>query len=368
MVDVYTSIMMDTIPITMVLLLISASIYALAYMASKFLNNDKLRKWVEGEIHQAFATALFLFLAVSFITVFINLSNVFMESLIKAQGLDNLYDSITSTGRLSAGNNDEKFEEMYNLEKPLFSSDEEKERVFGSDSHIRFARVFLLHQLDRLDSTYTITFWANNILGTVFSIKFPESMKFVQSTTGDFFHSIRESIFSYLFYGFFFTYMQLALLDLIQVFFYFMFPVGIFFRAFSFTNSIGSTMIALSVGIYFIYPTILGVLLLTNYHVLDLNETDMIKLALAEDPGEFLNYQFQVIEHYEKVALPDKESSANFLSQTGNLILNFVRTIVLGMFLFPMVSFAATYTFIHAFAGFMQANVSELGRGLIRLI
>jgi len=59
---------------------------------------------------------------------------------------------------------------------------------------------------------------------------------------------------------------------------------------------------------------------------------------------------------------------SNTAVQSFELIFNFARTILLHMFLFPMIAFTATYTFIHAFAGFMQANVSELGRGLIRLV
>ncbi len=367
--DVYTSIMVSTIPITIILLLISAGIYALVYMASKFLNNDKLRKWVEGEIHQSFATAVFLFLSVAFITVFINLSGVFMDELIKVQGLDKLYDYMTGTGRVEITNNNQKFEEMYNLEKPLFSDEEEKDRIFNSDSHMKYGRIFLLHQLDRLNSAYDIVFWTNYIFGTPFSIFFPESGKYLTNFVSSPINSLKESIFSYLFYGFFFTYLQLALLDLIQVFFFFMFPAGIFLRAFTLTNSVGSAMIAISVGIFFVYPTVLGILLITNYNELGIEETDIIKMAMAEEPSEFLNYQLQVFDNYESVkpaSVVDRVS--NTAVQSFELIFNFARTILLHMFLFPMIAFTATYTFIHAFAGFMQANVSELGRGLIRLV
>lgn len=368
--DVYTSIMVSTIPITMILLVISAGIYALVYMASKFLNNDKLRKWVEGEIHQSFATAVFLFLAVGFITVFINLSGVFMEKLIEVQGLNQLYDYMTTTERVDPSlNNDKKFEEMYNFEKPLFSSDEEKDRVFNSDSHLRFARIFLLHQLDRLNSAYDIVFWVNYAFGTTFNVFFPESGTFLGGFVSSPINTLKESIFSYLFYGFFFTYLQLALLDLIQVFFFFMFPAGIFLRAFTLTNSVGSAMIALSVGIFFVYPTVLGILLITNYQELDLTEASIIKMAMAEEPSEFLNYQLRVFDNYESVKPASSvERFTNTITQSFDILFNFVRTILLGMLLLPMVAFTATYTFVHAFAGFMQANVSELGRGLIRLI
>jgi len=64
-VNLYEVILMDVMPLTIVLLMISAAIYSLGYMASKFLNNDKMRKRVETEIYQSFATALILFLYTS---------------------------------------------------------------------------------------------------------------------------------------------------------------------------------------------------------------------------------------------------------------------------------------------------------------
>ncbi len=366
MTDVYASMMTTTIPITIALLLISAGIYALVYMISKFFNNDKLRRWVEGEFHQAFATALFLFLSVGFIGVFINLSGVFMLTLVEEEGLDTLYDYIISTSREMGVNT---LDNLYDFEKPLFTSDEQKEMIFGSDSHMTFARVFLLHQLDRLNSVYSIFFWFNSTLGTAYNVFFPASGTFLGGYFTSMMTSLKQTIFSYLFYGFFFTYMQLALLDLIQVFFFFMFPAGIFLRAFTFTNSVGSAMIAISVGLYFIYPTVLGLLLITNHQELNLTENNMVRIAMADEPSDFLNYQLQTRINYEEIKPPTTGDSFTVsFSQTGEMISSFVQIIVLNMFLLPMVAFTLTYTFIHAFSGFMQANISELGRGLIRLI
>jgi hypothetical protein len=363
--DVYTSIMVSAIPITVVLLLISASMYAIVYMASKFFGNDKLRKWVEGEIHQSFSTALFLFLAAGFLGVFVNFSGVFMDSLIQHQGLDDLYDSITDVQPVG----ENKFDDMYDLEKPLFENDGSREMLYNSDTHVRYARVFLLHQLDRLNSVYEVFFWTNYVFGTSYSLFFSESGSYTGGYVTNPISTLKDSVFSYLFYGFFFTYMQLAIIDLMQVFFYFMFPLGIFFRAFTLTNSVGSAMIAISIGIYFIYPTILGILLITNYQELGLEENDIIKIALADDPSEFMNFQMQTRINYDEVKPPSGfRKITHTVSRTFDVIMNFIQTIVLSMFLLPMVAFTATYTFIHAFSGLMQANVSEMGRGLIRLI
>ena len=355
MVDVFSSMMLDVVPITIILLLISASIYALAYMLSKFLNNDQLRKWTETEIHQSFATACLLFFSAAIFGLFINLSGFFIMELINLQGLGDLYSSMTNP---ALGSNDAVFDE--NLQT-------EGEELLASDSHMKYARVFLLNQLNRLNSFYDNMFWTFWALGSSSSKFFPElgevmGISMAQST-------LKDSIFGYLFYGFLFTYMQLALLDLIKVFFFFMFPVGVFFRAFPLTNSLGSAMIAMSVGIYFIYPTVLSLLLITNYENLDLDEQDIISMVKSEEPSEFLDFYIKTKINYEEINQPlSKTSFAKTITNSADLVINFVNRILLNMFLFPMVAFTLTYSFIHAFAGFMQANVSELGRGLIRLI
>jgi hypothetical protein len=178
-------------------------------------------------------------------------------------------------------------------------------------------------------------------------------------------------LFGYLYYGFFFTYIQLALLDLIKMFFIVMFPAGIFLRAFPLTNSLGSSLIAISVGIYFVYPTVLGILLITNHETLQIQENEIILMSINEEPSEFLEHFIKMKMNY--YSLSDEESDEKQdiqgdFSNISDLIQNFVQRILLNMFLFPLIALTATYSFIHAFAGFMQANVSELGRGLIRLV
>ncbi len=395
-VNLYDSIMKDVMPLTIILLMISAGIYALGFMASKFLNNDKLRKRVEVEIYQAFATAVILFLAVSLFTVFVNISDIFMLELIRLQGLDDIYNILTTS---SGGTNELTFEEILNGDRPLFNDDSKElgERLLTSDSHMKYARVFLLNQLNKLDSFYSEIFIVNSVFHSTFNMVFAAGSKYL----GGFFntYAMRQSIFGYLFYGFFFTYLQLALLDLIKMFFYFMFPWGIFLRSFSLTNSVGSVMIAMSIGIYFIYPTILGVLLITNHDTLQLEEDDIIKIMVNEEPSEFIDYLILNKMNYESVKTSKELSKVDYSSMTpeeinahmkkqietgmlldstkyskynynttNDLVMNFVQRILLNMYLFPLVALAVTYTFIHNFAGIMQANVSEMGRGLIRLI
>jgi len=354
MVDVFSSMMLDVIPITIILLSISASIYALAYMLSKFLNNDKLRKWTETEIHQSFATACLLFFAVAFFGLFINLSDFLSLELIKLQGLEEVYSAMVTP---TEGSNDALFDE---------NTLEEGKELLASDSHMKYARVFLLSQLNHLNSFYDLVFWTNWALGTSSAKFFPElgetmGISMARST-------LKDTVFGYLFYGFMFTYMQLALLDLIKVFFFFMFPVGVFFRAFPLTNSVGSTMIALSVAIYFIYPSVLGLLLITNYQELNLDQHDIVKIAKSDEPSEFLDHYIKTRINYEETSPVSKTSFVKTITNSFDLVTNFVQRILLNMFLFPMVAFTITYTFVHAFAGFMQANVSELGRGLVRFI
>jgi ABC-type multidrug transport system fused ATPase/permease subunit len=409
-VNLYEVILMDVMPLTIVLLMISAAIYSLGYMASKFLNNDKMRKRVETEIYQSFATALILFLSVSLFTVFINMSDVFMIELIRLQGLEEVYDVLTNPRE---GVNELTFEELFEGERPLFTEESQVqgERLLSSDSHMKYARVFLLNQLNKLDSFYQTIFALNSLTHSAFGKVFASASKYL----GGFFTitALKQSVFGYIFYGFFFTYMQLAVLDLIKMFFYFMFPWGIFLRSFSLTNSVGSAMIAMSIGLYFIYPTILGILLISNYDTLQLEPDEFVTMLIKEEPSEFIDYyltnklNYKQLEKEEKLKeyheILDKDTSGmtiverfehekektekmremmrdsevfgtklgiegDNVSVTADMVMNFVQRILLNMYLFPLISLTATYTFIHAFSGLMQANISELGRGLIRLI
>lgn len=358
MVDVFTSVIGDVVPITVLLLLISASIYAITYMVSKILNNEQLRKWTETEIYQSFATASILFFAVAFFTLFLNFSDVFMQELIKLEGLDNLYLHMTTP---TTGTNDANLDALFDE-----STAEEGEKLLTSDMHMKYAYVFLLSQLNELNAVYDISMGINSVLGTASSVFFPEFGDALGISISR--SALKDSVFGYLYYGFMFTYMQLAMLDLIKAFFLFMFPVGIFLRAFPLTNSVGSAMIAMSVGLYFIYPLILGVLLITNYEQLDITEHEIVKMAKSEEPSEFVEYYIQTKIHYEDINPISGSAPVKTFTDSFDFITSFVEKILLNMFLFPLVAFTLTYTFIHAFAGFMQANVSEMGRGLIRLV
>jgi hypothetical protein len=372
MVDVFVSMMEDVVPITVALLLLSASFYALTYMISKILNNDKLRQWTETEIHQTFATAVILFFAASFFGLFINMSDVFMMNLIEIQGLTDLYESMITP---SADFNEENLDDFYKSGGVVTQEvlDNEKgQAMLNADSHMKYSYVFLLRQLNQLNDFYNSVFWANFLIGNPTEYFFPEGGKYGSvSTSGS---TLRDSVMGYLFYGFFFTYVQLAMLDLIKVFFFFVFPAGVFLRAFPMTNAVGSSMIAIAVGIYFIYPLVLGILLISNHQEMNLDEHELIYMVKNEEPSEFLEHQIKAYANFEEV---NPEGSGitgqikgvwNSIANTMDLVLNFTQRILLNMFLFPLVAFTATYTFIHAFAGFMQSNVSELGRGLIRLI
>lgn len=372
MVDVFASMMTDVIPITISLLLLSASFYAITYMVSKILDNEKLRKWTETEIHQTFATAVILFFAASFFGLFVNMSDVFMLNLIELQGLGDLYREMITP---SEGFNEDNLDEFYRSGGVITQEvldNERGERLLNSDSHMKYSYVFLLRQLNQLNDFYNSVFWGNIIAGTSTEYFFPEGGKYGSiSTSGS---GLRDSIMGYLFYGFFFTYVQLAMLDLIKVFFFFAFPAGVFLRAFPMTNAVGSSMIAISVGIYFIYPLVLGILLISNHQEMNLDEHELIYMIKNEEPSEFLEHQIRAYANFEEVNPKGSGVTGQIksiwasIANTADLVFNFTQRILLNMFLFPMVAFTATYTFIHAFAGFMQSNVSELGRGLIRLV
>ncbi|MGC8923881.1 MAG: hypothetical protein ACP5KJ_01660 [Candidatus Micrarchaeia archaeon] len=332
MVDVYSSIMTDAYPLTLVLLMITSSLLAILYMVSKFINSKKLESWIVNEVFQCLATALFLFLAVGLLTAVADISGIFISEIAKQNNLNEVNDLVKANRQ--------------------------------SELHISFAYAYLLTRLDKLNKVYDWLFYTYTISATLSSTAafFPgHGGTPIGLGVSKGIATIIESFIGYTFYGFLFVYIQLGILELAKAYFFHAFPAGIVLRAFPFTRSLGSFLIASSIGLYFVYPFFLSVLLLSNTHTLDVKESDIISAVKREYPSQFLVYWIQQKLTHKSV---DEEITASGIST----ITSFIQFTLLTMILFPLISFTATYTFIHQFAALMQANVADLGRGLIRLV
>jgi nitrate reductase NapE component len=244
--------------------------------------------------------------------------------------------------------------------------------------HILGARAYLLTRLDKLQNMYDWIYYTYAIAGTTgsFQRNFPE--KTAKPPYSSFASKISEyvqSTLEYIFYGFLFIYIQLALLDLIKTYFVFAFASGVVLRAVPFTHAVGSFLIASAVGLYFIYPLFLTLLLLLNYDIsLDLQQSDIIGIAKQENPGLYLNYYIEKTlmhqQFYGTAAAAGEQPRSSFSSLLNGIdeIKNIVQFLMLTMILYPLIAFVITYTFIHQMAELMEANVADLGRGLVRIL
>lgn len=340
MIDVYSSIMTDAYPLAGVLLIIMASIFAILYMASVFFDARKLKGWIVNEAFQALATAVLLFIAVGLLNSTINLSAIFFSELAEQNNLTDVSEMIRTS--MNSGQ--------------------------LSDTNMMFARAYLLTRLDRLNDIYDHLFYTYAETSTVDSAKinFPESRP-VNVGLG-FFGKVADlvrELVNYLYYGFLFVYFQLSLLELMKAFFFYAFPAGIVLRAFPFTRSVGSYLIASALALYFVYPFFLSLLLISDYSSLDVTQSEIINAVRSESPSTFLIYWVQQKLRHEEILGEDETATEISSLKT---MLSAIQFILLTMTLYPFVSFVAAYTFLHQFSALMQANVSELGRGLLKLI
>ena len=342
---IFVQAMAGAYPTAGILLVITASILAMLFMASRFIGSKKLESWIANEAFQCLATAAILFFAVGILSMGTSLMGIFLEKLAEENNAAELLSFLKSHQELQSG--------------------AVGVQALHSEPHMAFARSYLLVTLDKLNGAYDWLFYTYSTLS-------------VAGNSGAFFPQVGKigiglglsgkiaamiyPMIEYIYYGFFFVYFQLGILELVSSYFFYAFPAGIVLRSFPFTRSLGSFLIASAVGLYFIYPFMLSLLLIANHGGdLDVEENDVIRLMKKEYPSQFMLY------YVKNKAMGSEVDISNTISGIGT-IGSFVQFIMFTMILFPLVALVATYTFIHQFAGLMEANISDLGRGLIRLI
>ncbi|MCX8205779.1 MAG: hypothetical protein N3H30_00960 [Candidatus Micrarchaeota archaeon] len=335
----YYAMMASSFGYATIVLLITSAIIALLYMASKIIQNKSLESWISNEVFQCLATALFLFLSVGALALFTDLVRVFLTDFATATG----------SGELA------KYMDIM-----VYASQVEEL------PHIALAKAYLYSRLDRLNSIYNCLYLAYVPAVTLASLceYFPG-----YGCLGYYFAKpIAEIIASqiqYSYYGFLFIYFQLALIELIKSYFVLAFPAGLAFRAFPFTRSLGAFLIASSVALYFVYPLLFSILLISNMGVLKVNEGEIMMTVAHEAPSDFLNYYIDAMLSHRQL-VDENSSSKDWVILS--LMASFIQLTLLSLILYPLVAIVGAYSFMHQFAQLMQANVGDLGRGLIRLI
>lgn len=175
---------------------------------------------------------------------------------------------------------------------------------------------------------------------------------------------------SYMIYLFYFQKHLLAFIQatMLTVFL----PIGIVLRGFPFVRSIGNFLIAIAIGLYFVYPLTYSLFLvigsqgtsqvgviLSQYNMND--GLDCIQPLLSD----LSKLSFNFVKTLFLAPLSENVSLAN---EINNLINTLIGEIVLFGFVFPFLAAVITYTFIKSFGIVLNADLQEFAEGLVKLI
>jgi len=171
-------------------------------------------------------------------------------------------------------------------------------------------------------------------------------------------------------------YLLAHILNFVKYYAGFFFSVGVAMRAFPPTRGGGSYVMALSVGLYFIFPlAYIVIATLSLPHV-------QSNLVGAPPPG---GYEYvcslPAVPEYTQFACSGADMGTtveyqNFLKANEGLMTDMLtmhitslgRHLVASLCIFPLVAFTVLFTFVLNVTNLFGGNIPEIGRGLVRLI
>lgn len=206
----------DWMALTAVAMLVSVLFLALLYVFSSFLRNQQFLTWTKFEIFQVFATGAIIAFTAFVIIGMCSFDMGFLDSA-RYSGR-NMYEIVQVY-----------FDDMQNLGLMIYGYIGYVAHIFGF-----LSRVVMM----------------SNPLG-VGSQETPlESLGQVNSLL---FYMLSGFVISYIL-----THLQMRMLEYLAIAsLYYMFPFGIFFRAFEPTRKFGGTLIGFSIAMFLFYPVIL---------------------------------------------------------------------------------------------------------------
>ncbi|MCX8202319.1 MAG: hypothetical protein N3G74_00720 [Candidatus Micrarchaeota archaeon] len=176
---------------------------------------------------------------------------------------------------------------------------------------------------------------------------------------------------AYLIYS---IYFQQHLLSFIQSTMLTIFlPAGLVLRSFPFVRSIGNLLIAIAIGLYFVYPISYSLFIVISSQ----GNTQLGKVFIS---GEEANIPLTCVRTlvpdlivsttttvFKMIQAPftEKISVASVLNEQINRLIT--ELIMLG-FVFPFLAAVLTYTFIKSFGMVLNADIQEFAEGLVKLI
>ena len=356
--------------IAIILVSISFSFAAIAYMLAKLFKSEELKKFANSEFLAALSTLLLVTLIVMFVTFLDEVLMNFAEEILRISDPD--YVASIQQARAAAQASGQKLEvtifsyPVYYLEKLINCS--------------KYAWILALC----IDIPVEVTTEYEGIL----------------SSPGKTLKNMMHEVNATLSYLIFLLYLQKHMLifsaeTMLTVFL----PIGIICRAFPLTRGIGNTFIAVAVGFYFVFPLSYYLVLAGFYFP---NIQSECSVASAKNPLHtfttggcltmltgsaiiaVLPSQF-IKSEAEKIGLSDIFASGRnilkigaagaavfgYSATVGGIYTHF-RGIIVDLNIFaiivPLVAMAITLTFVRSFAILIGVRAEDLVQGIIKLI
>jgi hypothetical protein len=142
-------------------------------------------------------------------------------------------------------------------------------------------------------------------------------------------------------------------------------PLGIVLRAFPITRGTGNLIAAFAIGFAFVYPITYVLIVASAPHTAGLCKTVEIDLAKASKDRvtPCFNNEGAVMENMYKV-----QKDTPVLAAIWNFFADTLSAIYMQARFYPLIALIITFTFIRQASSIMGADLSEIGRGLIKLI
>ncbi len=329
------------ITIALIATLISFSITTLFYIIGMSFNLHKLKQWCKSEYFHLGATIfLIAFFTLTIIAFETATTEISYEMLREATGGTPVVDPYT--GNVI----------------PVTPSNA------GNINSFLVSKVFINKALDCAERAYKLTYYIDALVEPVEkrSIGTAGSAPLLGwPLTGlvSLLHYIGNNLtFAMVAFYFLLQLISFSETTMLTVFL----PIGIILRAFPLTRGAGALMMAIAIGMYFVFPLSFVIMIGMQGNLASSCSIGATDLGVQEDyclnPSEALQQEAKVEE-----VLKDKT-----LWEKVEQLKADVATMILQALFYPVVAFMITFTFIRAVSSMFGGDLAELGRGLIKLI
>ena len=166
------------------------------------------------------------------------------------------------------------------------------------------------------------------------------------------------------------------ILNFVKYYAGFFFSIGVVLRAFPPTRGAGAYLMAMSIGLYFVFPIsyllIASAALPHTQSILTepVASGDFHYNCLIPDPNDVKALGCNAADISSAMSLPDQLAANKEQMESAMTIQidDFTRHISHVICLFPMIAFVVLLTFVLNTTNLFGGNIPEIGRGLVKLI